>query len=97
MAPKILTNDQGHNKENFDELRASRAEMFMELVYKEGKAFTHKEAEILADSTDVDEVQIGEKDNRRTFRYERPLHVSKVRKMLEDGCHPKLVIRILGV
>lgn len=89
-------------------LREDRIERFMALTYEPAgredengeqmtqTAFTRKEAEVLAEVTVVDEVKIGQKDLQKIQYYERPLHPSKVKKMLDQGCHPKMVLRILG-
>lgn len=96
MSDEAVTNIHKPAKQDTGGLRADRIEHFMELTYRSGLAFTRKEAEVLADVMDYDVVMIGKKDNKVEKRYERPLHVSKVRKMLDAGCHPKMVLRILG-
>lgn len=98
MSDEAVTNIHKPVPPASNRLLNDRIEQFMELTYGDGMlAFTRKEAEVLAGVSDVDEVMIGKKkDEKKLQRYVRPLHVSKVRKMLEAGCHPKMVIRILG-
>lgn len=99
--------DAPDNKAGTEELREDRIERFMKLTYAPAgredadgnqlvqTAFTRKEAGVLADVTVIDEVAVGAKE-KKVKRYESPLHQSKVQKMLDQGCTPQLVLRILG-
>lgn len=67
-------------------LRLWRIDSFRELK------FTQREAELLADAMTPAWIKIRNGD---TKLFESPLSYSRVKKMLEDGCPPKLLVKIL--
>lgn len=90
MAPRLDPNapapeaPKAEKKEH--ELTTWRIESFRDL------GFTSREAEALAKATSVSVIKTRDGKEKR---YETPLAFSRVKKMLEQGCSPRMAVTIL--